>query len=82
MPKKRELEIINETMEQHSIIVGVLKRRMQSLQVIQSWWSKGNLGTALNSLAMMKDDSITMDVLNNNFAENQKIDSLNYDLIA
>ena len=69
-------------MEQHSIIVGVLKRRMQSLQVIQSWWSKGNLGTALNSLAMMKDDSITMDVLNNNFAENQKIDSLNYDLIA
>lgn len=30
----------------------------------------------------MKDDSITMDVLNNNFAENLKIDSLNYDLIA
>jgi hypothetical protein len=31
---------------------------------------------------MMNDTSIVMDVLNNTFAENQKIDSLNYENIA
>jgi hypothetical protein len=31
---------------------------------------------------MMNDQSIVMDVLNNTFAENQKIDVLNYENIA
>ena len=31
---------------------------------------------------MMNDTSIVMDVLNNTFAENEKIDTLNYENIA
>lgn len=31
---------------------------------------------------MMNDTSIVMDVINNTFAENQKVDMLNYENIA
>lgn len=80
--KKRELEIINEVMEQHSTLIGVVNRRINSIKVIQSWWGKGNITSAINALNMMNDTSIVMDVLNNTFADNQKVDALNYENIA
>ena len=69
-------------MEQHSTLVGVVQRRISSIKVIQNWWNKGNVTSALNALSMMNDTSIVMDVLNNTFAENQKVDALNYENIA
>ena len=69
-------------MESHSTLVGVIQRRMSSIKVILNWWNKGNITSALNALSMMNDTSIVMDVLNNTFAENQKIESLNYENIA
>ena len=69
-------------MEQHSTLVGVVQRRISSIKMILNWWNKGNITSALNALSMMNDTSIVMDVLNNTFAENQKIDSLNYESIA
>jgi katanin p80 WD40 repeat-containing subunit B1 len=69
-------------MEQHGTLIGVMQRRMSSIKVIQTYWSKGSITSALNALNMMNDTSIVMDLLNNTFAENQKIDTLNYENIA
>lgn len=55
---------------------------MGSINVIQSYWRKQSITSALNALAMINDASIVMDVLNHTFAENFKIDSLNYENIA
>lgn len=69
-------------MEQHTTFVGVVQRRMSSIKVILNWWNKGNITSAINALNMMNDVSVVMDVINNTFAENQKIDMLNYENIA
>jgi hypothetical protein len=73
---------MNEIMEQHATLVGVLKRRLSSVNVIQSWWNKGSITSALNALTMMNDPSIVMDVLNHTFSDGYKIESLNYENIA
>lgn len=52
------------------MLIGVVNRRIQSIKVIQNWWTKGNLTSAINALNMMNDTSIVMDVINNTFAEN------------
>lgn len=55
---------------------------MSCIKTILNWWDKGSITSALNALSMMNDAGIVMDVLNNTFAENQKIDVLNYENIA
>ncbi len=67
---KKDLEIINEIMEQHTTLVGVVNRRMSSIKVILNWWNKGNVTSALNALNMMNDMSVIMDVINYTFADN------------
>ena len=69
-PQKKDLEIINEIMEQHRCLVGVMQRRVGSINVILNWWNKGNITSAINALNMMNDMSVVMDVINNTFAEN------------
>jgi con80 domain of Katanin len=69
-------------MDQHTTLVGVINRRMNSIKVILNWWNKGNITSAVNALSMMNDTSVIMDVLNNTFADNQRIDMLNYENIA
>lgn len=76
---KKDLEIINEVMENHTQLIGVVNRRMSSIKVILSFWNKGEISASINALNMMGDNSVIMDVLNHTFAENQKIDLLNYD---
>lgn len=79
---KRDLEIINEIMEQHPIMVGVMQRRLDQVKVIMNWWNKGNITSAINALSMQNEISVTMDVLNATFARNQRLDLFNYDNIA
>ena len=55
---------------------------MNSIRVILNYWKKGDFNSVVNSLGMMNDTSVIMDVLNNTFADNQRIDMLNYDNIA
>lgn len=62
--------MINETMEQHETLIGVMQRRISNIKVVQNWWNKNSITSALNALSMMNDTSIVMDVLNNTFAEN------------
>ena len=40
------------------------------------------MGAALNSLAMIKDPAVTMDLLNSTFAKNKRLDMLNYQKIS
>ena len=67
---KRDLEIINEVMEQHSVMVSVMQRRLDQVKVIMNWWQKGNITSAINALSMQNDLSVAMDVLNSTFAKN------------
>ena len=60
-------------------MVGVIGRRISSIKVILSWWSKGNITSAINALGMMNDISIVTDVINATFANNIKIELLTYD---
>lgn len=62
--------------------MGVVDRRMKSINVILNWWNKGNFTSAINAFNMINDVSVVMDVINHTFAENQKIDMLNYENIA
>lgn len=55
---------------------------MSSIKVILNYWNKGNVAPAINALNMMNDSSVVMDVINNTFAENQRIDMLNYENVA
>lgn len=80
--RNSDLQIINEIMEQHTTLVGVVQKRVNCIKTILNWWDKGNITSALNALSMMNDAGIVMDVLNNTFADNQKIDVLNYENIA
>jgi len=69
-------------MDQHTTLLSVISRRMGSIKVILNWWNKGNITSAINALNMMNDQSVVMDVLNNTFAEGQKIDMLNFGDVA
>ena len=49
---KRDLEIINEVMEQHPVMLNVMQRRLDQIKVIMNWWAKGNISSAINALSM------------------------------
>lgn len=51
-------------------MIGVIGRRISSIKVILSWWTKGNVTSAINALGMMNDTPITTDVINHTFANN------------
>lgn len=55
---------------------------MNSIRVILNYWKKGDFNSVINSLGMMNDTSVIMDVLNHTFADNQKIEMLNFDNVA
>ena len=57
-------------MEQHPTVIGVVNRRMNSIRVILNYWKKGDFNSVINSLGMMNDTSVIMDVLNHTFADN------------
>ena len=40
------------------------------------------MGAALNALGMIKDSTVTMDLLNSTFAKNKRMDMLNYQKIT
>lgn len=40
------------------------------------------MGAALNAMRMMKDQTVTMDILNSTFAKGKRIDMLNFQKVA
>ena len=80
---KKDLEIINECMQRHSTFNGVMQRRIANIKVVMNYiLDKNDLGSALNSLCMIKDPTVSMDILNSTFAKNKRIDMLNYEKIV
>lgn len=61
-------------MQQHTTVVGVVQRRIQQIGVIMKWWNKNDIPSAINALNLMQDMSVTMDVLNNTFAEGYRVE--------
>lgn len=63
-------------------MVGVIQRRSGQIRVILKYWQQGNIASAINALNMMNDLSVVMDVLNSTFAQDKKIELLNYDNVC
>lgn len=79
---KRLVEIINEVSQHHTTLIGVISRRADQVKVIINWWNKGDVTSAINALSMQNDLSVSMDVLNVTFAQNHRIEMLNYENVA
>ena len=80
---KLDLEIINSCMERHSTFHTVMQRRMANIKVVQNYIvSQNNIASALNALNMIKDPTVSMDVLNATFARNRRLDLLNLDKVS
>ena len=69
-------------MEQHNTALGVMNRRMNSIKVILNYWKKGDFNSVINSLGMIKDNSVVMDVLNHTIASDSRVDMLNYENVG
>ena len=41
-----------------------------------------NIASALNSLSMIKDPTVSMDILNSTFAKNKRMDMLNFEKVT
>jgi hypothetical protein len=81
--QKKDIEIINECMDKHGTFNGVMQRRIASIKMVMNYiLSKNDIASALNSLTMIKDPTVTMDILNSTFAKNKRIDMLNLEKIV
>lgn len=78
----RDIKIIDELGAEHQNLVGVIQRRSGQIRVILKYWQQGNIASAINALNMMNDLSVVMDVLNSTFAQDKKIELLNYDNVC
>ena len=70
-------------MERHSTFNGVMQRRSANIKVVMSYILKqNNLVSALNALNMIKDPTVSMDILNSTFAKNKRMEMLNFEKIV
>ena len=78
-PLKSDTEIINECMQRHQTFYNVMQNRLeQNTTVLKYIVQQNDMGAALNALAMIKDSTVTMDILNSTFVKNKRMDMLNY----
>jgi hypothetical protein len=81
--QKKDIEIINECMEKHQTFNGVMQRRISNIKMVMDYILKKNdIASALNSLTMIKDPTVCMDILNSTFAKNKRIDMLNFEKVT
>lgn len=80
---KKDIEIINECMERHTTFNGVMQRRSANIKVVMNYIiQKNDIGHALNALSMIKDPTVSMDILNSTFAKNKRLDMLNFEKVT
>ena len=80
---KKDVDIINECMDRHNTFNGVMQRRISNIKEVMNYIVKQNdLTSALNTLNMIKDPTVSMDILNSTCAKNKRLDMLNYDKIC
>jgi hypothetical protein len=67
-------------MERHTTFNGVMQRRSANIKVVMNYILKQNdITSALNALSMIKDPTVSMDILNSTFAKNKRMDMLNFE---
>ena len=70
-------------MDRHTTFNGVMQRRISNIKVVMNYIVKNNdITNALNTLSMIKDPTVSMDILNSTFAKNKRIDMLNFEKVA
>ena len=77
-----DLDLMRDVLKQHSTVVAVMTKRKQNLKGVERWWQQGNMDAAVNSLSMLKDVSVVMDLMNHTFAENEMVDMLTFENAA
>jgi hypothetical protein len=81
--QKKDIEIINECMEKHQTFNGVMQRRIANIKMVMNYiLTKNDIASALNSLSMINDPTVCMDILNSTFAKNKRIDMLNFEKVT
>lgn len=82
-PLKSDTQIINECMEKHQTFYNVMQNRLENNSTVLKYIVQQNdMGAALNAMAMIKDQTVTMDILNSTFAKDKRMDMLNFKTIA
>jgi len=60
----------------------VLEQRLARIKAVLNYWQTGSVTTAINALNQMDDICLVNDVLNNTFAKNLRVESLNYENVT
>lgn len=80
---QKDLEVINECMNKHLTFQKVLQNRVANVKMVMNFILRNNdLVQALNSLNLLKDMTVTMDILNATFAKNKRMEMLNFEKVA
>jgi len=59
-----------------------MQARLENISTIMNYILKNNdMQAAINAINMIKDTSVTMDILNSTFAKNKRMDMLNFQRI-
>ena len=81
LAEKKDIDIINECMDKHDTFKSVMQRRISNVKVVQNYILNGDLVSALNSMNMIKDPTVSMDILNSTFAKGKRLDMLNFEKV-
>ncbi len=80
--QKSDTEIINECLTKHVTFSNVMQARLENISTVMNYILKNNdMQAAINAINMIKDTSVTMDILNSTFAKNKRMDMLNFQRI-
>lgn len=81
LAEKKDIDIINECMDKHDTFKSVMQRRISNVKVVQNYILNSDLVSALNSMNMIKDPTVSMDILNSTFAKGKRLDMLNFEKV-
>jgi hypothetical protein len=74
--------VIGAAMEKHLTFMKVLQTRASNIQIVKSYFLKDNLTDGLNSLNLLNDLTVTMDILGSTFAKGKRMEMLNFEKAA
>jgi hypothetical protein len=60
-----------------------MQRRIANIKMVMNYiLNKNDITSALNSITMIKDPTVCMDILNSTFAKGKRIDMLNFEKVG
>jgi hypothetical protein len=77
--QRSDTEIINDCLQKLVTFSNVMQARLENISTVMNYILKNNdMQAAINAIIMIKDPSVTMDILNSTFAKGKRMDMLNY----